>query len=59
MKFKNDWFYDAVYLAHYYCFSTSYFKFPLKRWSLTSNITPTPTSDLDCTSRLTYFKIFS
>jgi len=31
----------------------------LKRWSLTSNVTPTPTSDSDSTPRLTYPTIFS
>ena len=31
----------------------------LKRWSLTSNVTPTPTSDPDSPPRLTYPTIFS
>jgi len=36
-----------------------HFYFFLKRWSLTSNVTPTPTSDPDSPPRLTYPTIFS
>jgi len=36
-----------------------HFNYFLKRWSLTSNVTPTPTSDSDSPPRLTYPTIFS
>jgi len=36
-----------------------HFNFFLKRWSLTSNVTPTPTSDSDSPPRVTHPRIFS